>query len=107
MKFCQLCNNILHTNIHNDYFTFKCIHCHKLYKPEPEDTLRYEYSKKSELGIYERQLKTAQHDPTNVKAFIDCPKCKHYICKQVEIDTDLKMFNVCEKCGFIWLYGDD
>jgi DNA-directed RNA polymerase subunit M/transcription elongation factor TFIIS len=106
MKFCRLCNNILHTNIYNEELTFKCISCYKIYKSDDKDTLRYQFSKNSNLGIYERQLKTAQYDPTNIKAFIDCPKCKHYICKQVELDTDLKLFNVCEKCGNIWLYGD-
>ncbi len=106
MKFCKLCNNILHTNIYNEELTFRCIHCHKIYKSDPEDTLRYSFFKKSNLGTYERQLKTAQHDPTNIKAFIDCPKCKHYMCKQVELDADLKLFNICEKCGNIWLYGD-
>jgi DNA-directed RNA polymerase subunit M/transcription elongation factor TFIIS len=104
MKFCKLCNNILRTNIYNEELAFKCNYCHKIYKSEPKDTLRYEFSKNSNLGIYERQLKTAQHDPTNIKAFINCTKCKHYVCKQVELEADLKLFNVCEKCGNIWLY---
>jgi len=104
MKFCSACNNILYINIFNEQLTFKCIHCNKVYKSDEIDTLRYEFSKKSNFGIYEQQLKNAQHDPTNIKAFIDCPKCKHYICKQVEFTFELKLFNICEKCGYKWLY---
>lgn len=104
MKFCKICNNILHINIQNEQLSFKCVHCNKIYKSEDSDTLRYEFSKKSNFGIYEQQLKNAQRDPTNMKAFIDCPKCKHYICKQVELTSELKLFNICEKCGHKWLY---
>lgn len=104
MKFCTTCNNLLYINIHNEHFTFKCIHCNKPYKANDVDTLRYEFSKKSNFGIYEQRLRNAQKDATNIKAYIDCPKCKHYICKQIELTQEMKLFNICEKCGHKWLY---
>ena len=104
MKFCKLCNNILQINIQNDTLSFKCRFCNKLYKSNAEDSLRYEYSKKKSLGIYNKQLDNIHNDPTQIEKLIDCPKCNHYLCKQLEI-TDLKLFNICINCKNIWMYN--
>ncbi len=106
MKFCKICNNMLQINIHNEQLMFRCNNCNRIYKSENVDTLRYEFSKKSDFNIYKQQLKNANKDPTNIKAYIDCPKCNHYICKQVELSSDLKLFNICINCKYTWLYGD-
>ena len=104
MKFCALCNNLLRTNIQNEELTFKCVSCNKLYPADASDTLRYESSKNKNANIFDYQLRDAGRDPVNIKARIPCKKCKYPICKQVELSDDLKLFNICEKCGFKWLY---
>jgi DNA-directed RNA polymerase subunit M/transcription elongation factor TFIIS len=103
--FCDNCNNLLCVNTHNDELTFKCLTCFTTYKSEPDDSLRYEETTGGNLIIFQTILNNAKNDPLNIKEYIPCPKCKHHITKQVRLGNELRLINVCESCGFQWIFS--
>lgn len=105
MKYCEHCDNRLRPNFNNDELTFKCQSCHLNYKSDPEDTLRRERTKESNIMIYEKILNKAVADPATIKASLNCKdsKCKGDIVKQVRIGNDMRLYNICITCNFQWL----
>lgn len=103
--FCDNCNNLLSVNTHNESLTFKCLTCYAVYKSDPDDSLRYEETTEGNLIIFQTILNNAKKDPLNIKERISCPKCKHYITKQVRLGNELRLINICEKCGFQWIFN--
>jgi DNA-directed RNA polymerase subunit M/transcription elongation factor TFIIS len=101
--FCDNCNNLLEVNTSNDELTFKCRTCYATYKSEPDDSLRYEETQSGNLFLFQTILNNAMNDPVNIKAHVTCPKCKHNIAKRVRLGTELRLINICEKCGFQWI----
>jgi DNA-directed RNA polymerase subunit M/transcription elongation factor TFIIS len=83
---------------------FECKRCSIKYPSEPEDTLRYENKKNNQMDTVIHFLKDAHKDPTNLRAYIDCPKCGFHIA--VQVDVNLTLYNICEseECGNIWVY---
>ena len=101
--FCTNCNNLLDTSTANDELTFKCLTCFAEYKSDPDDSLRYEETQDGNLIIFQTILNNAKNDPVGLKTHLACPKCKHHIAKQVRLGSELRLINVCEKCGFQWI----
>lgn len=103
--FCKKCENLL-TNITTaDKFYFKCMLCYSEYEPEPKDTLRYVEKGGTNIFTYDTILLLGAKDPVNPKAYKTCPKCKHEICKQVRLISDMKLINICIKCNNKWFEG--
>lgn len=105
MKLCQACDIIQSPRFINDELTFICELCQLSTKSYPEDTLRKERVKGSNVMIYETILNQAVADPATGKARIKClnKKCDSNIVKQVVIGEELYLYNKCVKCGFTWL----
>lgn len=101
--FCDKCHNILVSSTANDQLTFKCQTCFTVYKGDDDDTLRFEETKGGNIGIFRKILDTAADDPVNLKAYVDCPKCKHNIAKRVRLGKEMKLLNVCIKCKTLWM----
>ena len=52
--------------------------------------------------MYDKIIKKINEDPSNPKAYRDCPACKHNIVRQVEIGAEMILFNACVKCNHKW-----
>ena len=102
--FCDICQNLLETDTSNDILEFKCPKCFSSYPSEIDDSLRYEETRGGNLAIFQTILKNAGKDEASLKAYVDCPKCKNNIAKQVRLGKELRLINICEKCDFQWLY---
>ena len=104
-KFCGICDNLLVAIYTNDELAFRCNTCFIPYKSSPEDTLRYEKIKESNIMIFEKIMNKAVKDPATIKAKIDCidTKCKGTIVKQVRVGSDMRLYNICEICEKRWL----
>lgn len=105
--FCQICDNLLNVVTTSDEFYYKCINCQQAYKPNNNDSLRYEDIKGTNLIIYKTILQNAGQDPVNPKVYKDCKKCKNTIAKQVRLGDDLRLINICTNCNNQWLEGID
>ena len=101
--FCDNCCNLLGVNTANDELVFKCQTCFAVYKSSADDSLRYEETKDGNLIIFQTILTNAKNDPVNIKEYVNCPKCKNDIAKRVRLGNELRLINVCEKCGFQWI----
>jgi DNA-directed RNA polymerase subunit M/transcription elongation factor TFIIS len=105
--FCDNCNNLLDVSTSNDELLFTCKTCYASYKSEPDDSLRYEETKTGALTIYQTILANAVEDPATIRAFMNCPKCKHNTAKQVRLGDELRLINICEKCHMQYIISDD
>ena len=103
--FCKICDNMLSAITTADKFYFKCVRCQVTYEPEPNDTLRYEDIKGTNLLVYKTILKNAGRDPVNPKVRKTCTGCGNKIAKQVRLGDDMRLINVCTKCGKQWIEG--
>lgn len=101
--FCDNCYNLLGVNTANDELIFKCHTCFAVYKSTDDDTLRYEETNEGNLVIFQTILNNAKNDPVNIKEYVSCPKCKNNIAKQVRLGDEMRLINICEKCGFQWV----
>lgn len=101
--FCETCKNLLKNITSSDNFYFKCNSCNKNYQPSDEDSIRYNDIKGTNLIVYKTILQTAGKDPVNPKVYLDCPKCKNNIVKQVRIGEDMRIINTCVECDHRWL----
>jgi DNA-directed RNA polymerase subunit M/transcription elongation factor TFIIS len=101
-KFCKVCNNLLGTIIKDNKLMFECYMCVSTYDADPNDSVRYYEDKCVDLELFVNILKVAHRDPANPKAYRDCPKCKHNVCRQVEIGNDMSLYNACIKCQYKW-----
>ncbi len=105
-KFCRSCNNILVSNVESNNLLLVCRKCDQSYKHAPEDTLRYTRKIEHDMYGYDRLFRTATEDPCALRAYVDCPECKHNIVCQVRIPNEaMDLFNVCIKCKYIFRYG--
>jgi DNA-directed RNA polymerase subunit M/transcription elongation factor TFIIS len=103
--FCQICNNLLSVIATSDEFYFKCISCQSIYQPDEKDSLRYENIKGTNLIIYKTILQNAGRDPVNPKVKKNCTTCKNDIVRQVRLGEDMRLINICTKCGKQWIEG--
>lgn len=107
MRFCNACNNLLIPKFVNENLVFHCESCYIEYKSTDEDSLRWERIKEKNMMIYEKILNKAADDPATLKEYVDCintkKNCKSRICKQVRIGDDMRLYNICVECKFIWL----
>lgn len=103
-KFCTLCDNLLSPVHTDDKLAFRCNVCHVPYKTEPEDTLRHERIKESDVMVYEKLLTKAIGDDSTIKARVKCieKKCSNDIVKQVRLKSNLKLYNICTRCNTTW-----
>lgn len=104
--FCQICENLLSVVTSVDEFYYKCTSCQQNYKPDANDSLRYEDIKGSNLIIYKTILQNAAKDPVNPKVRKEC-KCGNDIVTQVRLGDELKLVNTCTKCNKQWLEGTE
>lgn len=104
-KFCKICDNLLVATFNNDDLYFKCMMCHISYDLEPEDTLRYEFIKESNVMIYEKILNRAVDDPVVYKTYKKCidKKCKGELIKQMPVGEEMRLYNICTTCRTQWL----
>lgn len=105
--FCKTCNNLLSSITRADTFYFKCVSCKETYQPEPEDTLRFEEIKGTNLSIYKTLLHHAGEDPVNPKIYTNCTKCGNNIAKYVQLGDDMRQINICTNCYKQWIEGLD
>ena len=101
--FCEYCKNLLDVDTKNNTLQFVCMTCQTIYDSSPDDTLRYEEAKDSNLMIFQTIISNARKDPMSIKEKVTCPKCKHGIAKQVRLGEEMRLINICEKCGFQWV----
>lgn len=99
--YCQVCNNLLEVVIKDDVMKFRCESCASEYDPEPDDTLRYEEEKGSDISIFAGILKNITKDPVNPKVRRQCKKCNHGIAKYVQLGDDKKIVYGCLGCNEI------
>lgn len=104
-KFCKICDNLLTAVYAHDELAFKCNICQIPYKSFPEDTLRHERVKESDVMIFDKIMDKAAKDPVTIKAKVDCinNKCDSKIVKQVRVGSDMKLYNICIKCEKRWV----
>jgi DNA-directed RNA polymerase subunit M/transcription elongation factor TFIIS len=107
MRFCSICNNLLVPKFVDEQLVFSCQSCYIEYKSTDEDSLRWERVKEKNIMIYEKILNKAADDPATLKAYVNCinakKNCSSKIVKQVRIGDDMRLYNVCVECHFIWL----
>lgn len=104
-KFCKICDNLIYPLFYNDELAFKCMACNISYKSDDSDTLRHERIKEVNIIIYENILKNSRNDPAVGLAHVKCIKagCDGNLVKTVRVGDDMKLFNICRKCGIIFL----
>jgi len=105
--FCNICNNLLNIVTTSNQFYFKCTKCYIIYQAQPNDSLRYEDMKGTDLIIYNLILKNAGQDPVNPKVKKKCLKCSNDIIKQVRLGEEMHLINVCPKCNHQWIEGTE
>lgn len=96
--YCEICSNLLDVDIVNDNLIFICASCQSRYEAQPDDSLRYEEIKGSDIAIFKKILEKITDDPVNPKIKRECKKCKHPISKYVRLGEELKMVYSCVKC---------
>ena len=101
--FCDNCHNLLTPNTSSGTLVFKCLNCMSSYNSDADDTLRYSESKDGNLVIFQTIINKAKDGPATLKTRIKCPKCSNHIAKQVRLGNELRLINICEKCGFQWI----
>jgi DNA-directed RNA polymerase subunit M/transcription elongation factor TFIIS len=101
-RFCKNCNNLLKANIINQELIFKCERCGSTFPSSPDDSLRFEESKQSNLELYNLITKNMIYDSANPREMIECPKCKNIPSIYVRIGNKKKKIYACEKCEHSW-----
>lgn len=101
--FCTNCNNLLYVNTASNILEFQCKSCLIKYESNPEDSLRFEDTKNSNILIFSKILKRANLDPVNPKKKVKCNRCSYDTVKQVRLGDDMRLINTCIKCNFQWL----
>ena len=105
--FCPNCGTLLNVITDVKKFLFKCPNCESLIEPNPENYLRYEDDKGTDLSKFRLILLTAADDPVNPKVEKICPKCSHNLARQVRLGEEKKLINACIKCKFRWVEGTE
>jgi DNA-directed RNA polymerase subunit M/transcription elongation factor TFIIS len=105
IKFCTQCNNLLNPIYTDELGMFKCQSCHINYKFEPEDSLRKERIKNTNIMIFDNRINKTANDPAALKANIKCnnPKCDSMIVKRTYVGDDMRLYNICIKCNTSWM----
>jgi LSD1 subclass zinc finger protein len=103
--FCTDCRNLLSFFIKDGDLHLRCAACQKEYESTPEDSLIYEENLNTNIAVFDRILKKAGKDPVNLKAMTDCRKCPSKVVRQVRIEKEMILFNVCTECNYAWPYA--
>ena len=97
--FCDNCNNLLTIVTSPDNLYSKCMKCAELYDYKIEQTMMYESEEKTDFTIYRNILLEAGNDRTNPKVKKKCNKCSYNLMRQVRLGSDMRLINICIKCG--------